>query len=334
MLPQLNIEDPTPVVVSPLGNRCVQFAEEIASRFQREGIDVSIDRRIMSIGDRLRSLHSAGVLIFSGVGDEEVRRQMVKVKIGEDYPTEHISLEAAIDLIRDNLHDSSEAPDYDDDEEEDDDDDEYDAPIADAAPARIDRMSWMQSGGAPVGEAAKDEESDDKDVAPENEGDVVSFPVGTDTWKDHLSKHRQERVREAKSEWALPTKASFPVIYGDRVYLSATQASAANGLSGGNLAFALRKEKTEYRGMKIAFADPVLEAIRLGMSREEYAAQLKQDPTTAPTPGAAPTAAAGGNVLAQIVRNDDGTLALSGSFDLETTTEVMAFLRSMADRIS
>ena len=248
MLPQLNIEDPTPVVVSPLGNRCVQFAEEIASRFQREGIDVSIDRRIMSIGDRLRSLHSAGVLIFSGVGDEEVRRQMVKVKIGEDYPTEHISLEAAIDLIRDNLHDSSEAPDYDDDDEEEEDDDEYDAPIADAAPARIDRMSWMQSGGAPVGEAAKDEESDDKDVAPENEGDVVSFPVGTDTWKDHLSKHRQERVREAKSEWALPTKASFPVIYGDRVYLSATQASAANGLSGGNLAFALRKEKTEYRG--------------------------------------------------------------------------------------
>ena len=334
MLPQLDINDPTPVVVSPLGNRCVQYAEEIASRFQSEGIDVSIDRRIMSIGDRLRSLHSAGVLIFSGVGDEEVRRQMVKVKIGEDYPTDHISLEAAVDLIRDNLHDSSGSQDYDDDEDEEDDEEEDHAPADDAPPARIERMPWMQSGGAPVGEAARDEESDDKDDAPQNEGDVVSFPVGNDIWKDHLSKHRQERMREAKSEWALPPKASFPVIYGDRVYLSATQASTANGLSGGNLAFALRKEKTEYRGTKIAFADPVLEAIRLGMSREEYAAQLKQNPTTAPTPGAAVSAGLGRNVLAQIVRQDDGTLALSGNFDLETTTELMTFLRSMSDRLN
>ena len=333
MLPQLDINDPTPVVVSPLGNRCVQFAEEIAAKFQSEGIDVSIDRRIMSIGDRLRSLHSAGVLIFSGVGDEEVRRQMVKVKIGEDYPTDHISLEAAVDIIRDNLHDSSGSQDYDDDEEEED-DDEDDAPIADAPPARIERMPWMQSGGAPVGEAAREEEADDKDDAPQNEGDIASFPVDTDTWKDHLSKHRQERIREAKSEWTLPPKASFPVIYGDRVYLSATQASTANGLSGGNLAFALRKEKTEYRGTKIAFADPVLEAIRLGMSREEYAAQLKQNPTTAPTPGAAVSAGLGRNVLAQIVRQDDGTLALSGDFDLETTTELMTFLRSMSDRLN
>ena len=333
MLPQLDINDPTPVVVSPLGNRCVQFAEEIASKFQSEGIDVSIDRRIMSIGDRLRSLHSAGVLIFSGVGDEEVRRQMVKVKIGEDYPTDHISLEEAIDLIRDNLHDTSGSQDYDDDDE-DDDEDEDDAPVDDTPPARIERMPWMQSGGAPVGEAARDEAAEEKDEAPQSEGDVVSFPADSDTWKDHLSKHRQERMREAKSEWTLPPKASFPVIYGDRVYLSATQASAANGLSGGNLAFALRKEKTEYRGTKIAFADPVLEAIRLGMSREEYAAQLKQNPTTAPTPGAAVSAGLGRNVLAQIVRRDDGTLALSGDFDLDTASELMAFLRSMGERIS
>ena len=332
MLPQFNIEDPTPVVVSPLGNKCVQFAEEIASRFQREGLDVSIDRRIMSIGDRLRSLHSAGVLIFSGVGDEEVRRQMVKVKIGEDYPTDHISLEEAIDLIRDNLHDTSGSQDYDDDDE-DDDEDEDDAPVDDTPPARIERMPWMQSGGAPVGEAARDEAAEEKDEAPQSEGDVVSFPADSDTWKDHLSKHRQERMREAKSEWTLPPKASFPVIYGDRVYLSATQASAANGLSGGNLAFALRKEKTEYRGMRIAFADPVLEAIRLGMSREEYAAQLKQNPTTAPTPGAAVSAGMGRNTMLEVSRRDDGTLVISGDLDIETASELMTFLRGIGERL-
>ena len=102
MIPQVSLSSPTPVVVAPFGASGVKFATEVTSGFMKAGIDASIDRRTMPLGERIRSLQEAGSRIFCGVGDEEVRLQMVKLKIGGSF-TKHMNIGFAIDFIRADL---------------------------------------------------------------------------------------------------------------------------------------------------------------------------------------------------------------------------------------
>lgn len=102
MIPQVNLSRPTPVVVAPFGASGIKFATEVISGFMKAGIDASIDRRIMRLDERIRTLQEAGSKIFCGIGDEEVRLQMVRLKIGDNF-TKHMNIGFAIDFIRADL---------------------------------------------------------------------------------------------------------------------------------------------------------------------------------------------------------------------------------------
>ena len=69
MIPQVDLSRVTPVVVVPFGESSVKFATDISSRFLRESIGASIDRRALPLGERIRTLHeSGGRVFFCGVG--------------------------------------------------------------------------------------------------------------------------------------------------------------------------------------------------------------------------------------------------------------------------
>ena len=102
MIPQVNLDSVTPVVVAPFGASGVKFATDVTSRFRKAGVEASIDRRPMPLGERIRTLQEAGSRIFCGVGDEEVRLQMVRLKIGGSF-TKHMNIDFAIDFIRADL---------------------------------------------------------------------------------------------------------------------------------------------------------------------------------------------------------------------------------------
>ena len=115
MIPQVNLDSVIPVVVAPLGASGASFAALVASGFLREGVQASIDRRALPLGERIRTLHESGSRVFfCGVGDEEVRLQMVRVKVGGDL-TEHLDLDSAVEFVkarlgRDAVLESAEAP--------------------------------------------------------------------------------------------------------------------------------------------------------------------------------------------------------------------------------
>ena len=108
MIPQVDLSRVTPVVVAPLGKSGAKFATDIASRFLKESIGASIDRRPLPLEERIRTLHEmGGRVFFCGVGDEEVSLQMVRVKVGGDL-TEHLDLDSAVDFVRAGLEGISE----------------------------------------------------------------------------------------------------------------------------------------------------------------------------------------------------------------------------------
>lgn len=102
MIPQVSLSRPTPVVVAPFGASGIKFATEVISGFTKAGIDASIDRRIMPLAKRIRTLQEAGSRIFCGIGDEEVRLQMVRLKIDDNF-TKHMNIGFAIDFIKADL---------------------------------------------------------------------------------------------------------------------------------------------------------------------------------------------------------------------------------------
>ena len=100
MIPQVNLDRVTPVVVAPLGASGASFATLVVSSFLREGVHASIDRRSVPLGERIRTLHESGNRVFfCGVGDEEVRLQMVRVKVDGEL-TDHLDVDSAVEFVK------------------------------------------------------------------------------------------------------------------------------------------------------------------------------------------------------------------------------------------
>ena len=100
MISQVDLNSPIPVVIATFGESGVNFAIFLASRFWKEDVAASIDRRALPLGERFRSLQeSGGRVFFCGVGDEEVRLQMVRVKI-YDALTEHLDPGSAVGFVK------------------------------------------------------------------------------------------------------------------------------------------------------------------------------------------------------------------------------------------
>lgn len=100
MIPQVNLDSVTPVVVAPLGASGASFATLVVSSFLKEGVAASIDRRAIPLGERIRTLHeSGGRVFFCGVGDEEVCLQMVRVKVDGEL-TDHLDVDSAVEFVK------------------------------------------------------------------------------------------------------------------------------------------------------------------------------------------------------------------------------------------
>ena len=111
MIPQVDLDSVTPVVVAPLGASGTSFATLVVSSFLKEGVAASIDRRMIPLGERIRTLHESGSRVFfCGVGDEEVRLQMVRVKVDGEL-TDHLDVDSAVEFVKARLvQEPAEAP--------------------------------------------------------------------------------------------------------------------------------------------------------------------------------------------------------------------------------
>ena len=186
------------------------------------------------------------------------------------------------------------------------------------------------------------------DIAPTAVADaaVQSWELGDDSYLDYVSLHVKNRIMAMKSNWAIePSK--IPVFVGDRVYLHGKDASEANGSQSG-IGAAINRGATAYKGKKIGYADPMLEAIRMGMSRQEWkelvnptakdtirvqgtqGSVLDEPAVTTPAPKHEPTHEAGDRVVASLVMSEDGArLELDREVDLATAERVIEFAKAV-----
>ena len=175
-------------------------------------------------------------------------------------------------------------------------------------------------------------------------------------------------MKEVKAKWAFKKRNEFPVIYNDKVYLKMLHVPVPEGYASADsfraaFGIALRGGKDSHNGVRIGFADPALEAIRVGMSREEFAGQfadgrkteiaggkstqgsvLDDMPVKAaakPAPMKAMISAArevakaapapdAPEAVAMIVMGEDGNLQFDRDFTAEQAAQVIEFCKGVA----
>ena len=93
----------------------------------------------------------------------------------------------------------------------------------------------------------------------------------------------------------------------------------------------LRRGRTECRGHKIGYADPMLDAIRRGVSREDFVKASKSKTAAAKKALAEKEEATADKFVASIVRRANGKLAIEGSFDFKEAHEIQDLCRRILD---
>ena len=214
---------------------------------------------------------------------------------------------------------------------------------------------------APKKEAPAPAPEAEAPAAPKIDPAIPSWDLEDRSWMREIGTVGFTRIQKVKAEWKFPKACRFAVRRGDRIYKNAKAASLAhrefyaNGEAHNRFSIAIKKGMTALDGDIIGFADPELEAIRMGKSREEYRAEagLKAAPpiaTIRSTQGSVidappvkaaqaevkkaarpdPAPAPAGEEIAMIVTQEDGTLGFDRDFTAEQAARVIEFCKAVA----
>lgn len=323
-----------PFVTAPLGMDSGPLMMEAYRNLEAAGVDVAFDSRTIPFADKAADWDETGtVAIVCNDADAPYRKVGIHSTANYDLRRRGIDVREAWELIMQAA--GVEVPEFEAVEVEADPEPEASVEI-DAAPIT------PLSPAAPV---------------PADEP-IRSWALDDPTWVEELSAKRLETIQKAKAAWSFGLGKKFAVRVGDRIYLTATDASIDHGwvrqcgLPTPGLCARLRERKTEYNGYAIGYADPALEAIRLGKTREEYrgahdAAKEKPLIKVNGTQGSvvdSPAVKAAmktvkredpapeGEAVAMIVVQADGSLGLDRELDFATAARVLEFFRAAADK--
>ena len=203
-------------------------------------------------------------------------------------------------------------------------------------------------------------EPDPEPEAGDDGGDIPSWPIGSQEWMGSFSKASLDSMEKMKRDWKLNGKPRVPIFVGDRIFLNMQMAAKGSDLNYESLRTTMRLRKAVYKGISIGYAVPAIDAIRRGLTREEFAAEIREidgppaeppavDPGPAkPQPSAADakpvngvsmgemiaaagerekTEAAKPKVIASLVEGPDGKIRLDRSLDFETAQRVLDYYR-------
>ena len=356
MTKEFNRGDTCDCIVAPLGSQCTNELIAAADILHVAGIDVRLDMRMIKFHDKKADWENSGARCALISNDFTIRDGLASVfSLCEDVDAYNdIPLRRAMDAIlgseglppvpKDVRLPTEPAP----------------APISPSTPA--------PEAKAEAPSIAPDIPADAGKKLKEAEPVYPSWDVDDGSWVRELTPANAERLKKTKAEWKLPGNRCFAVIYGDRVYLKAAHiprpATHTNSNSfRSNIGIKLRKGATEYNGVRIGYADPAIEAIRVGKTREEFAAQfadgrkteiasgkstqgsvLDDMPVKAaakPAPMKAMISAArevakaapapdAPEAVAMIVMGEDGKLQFDRDFTAEQAAQVIEFCKGVA----
>ena len=259
---------PCDFVMAPLEDRATVPMEKIGDILHVMGLDVRIDRRRIPLSVKLKSWTESGAQAAILTNNENAEQGLSTLwALDDEYhrvndqPHRNVVNALLLCAGMTPLSPTVQLPEGMAEEEE-------------VLPDSPNRNHGGLTQGGPTESGGVLVESQPDEPASE----IRSWPVGTNEYTHGLGPKMRENIALAKRNWSLGNGTGrFAVMHGDRIFSNVQQASEARGLSSTSLARQLACGATEWRGVRIGYADPDLEAIRVGFTREQWEAELGRE---------------------------------------------------------
>ncbi|MHA1971658.1 MAG: threonine--tRNA ligase [Candidatus Hodarchaeales archaeon] len=93
---------PAQIRILPVTEKFLEYAIEISTRIEKEGIRVEIDDRDMSLGKKIRAAEKLWTPLIVVVGKREIEENLLSVRFRSDNSQKVLSIEELIDYIKKN----------------------------------------------------------------------------------------------------------------------------------------------------------------------------------------------------------------------------------------
>ena len=243
------------------------------------GADASMDQRKIGVRDKFDTYTAGNVEWVVGIKDDDSIAGKCMVQPISGQRIEGLSFREAVNCVLGEFDLEPLSADFLLEGEE-----EADEPVPAPRPAE---SEGTLSNGLPVTawmNRKKEPEIEEEEEVVKNP-DIQSWAIGDPSWIGALTPFSKNSLETMKVQWELTPKARVPVFLGDRIYLTKALAALAEGVHVNSVNRSLNEGKTECCGMAIGYADPALDAIRRGLTREQFAAEVRErdgDPVPPP----------------------------------------------------
>ena len=360
------------VILSPLGPAATSMMLKMFRILHSEGVDVALDHRRSPVNEKLEEYSESDAQYFCMASDDRAANNVASLSttggfhICGDRPV-RVVIETLLEhLGREPLPHDVVCPG----------EDESSATVISAfrgEPQETRPEPPPQSAnGLPISKWLDNDEAEEEEAEEEAEVEKPNIQVwelDDPSWRGALSAGTTKSIETMTTMWKISPKARIPVVMDDRVFLKSVDACRYNGVNQPGFSKAMKAGRTEYCELSIGFAVPALDAIRRGLTREEFAAEVRErdgdpvpppavDPVEkpsieetatkaleeaaksecsklAPAPKPAPKPAAspeGAEVVAMLVVGEDGELAFDRDFDVATAQKVIAFCKAKSEK--
>ena len=266
MTKEFNKGDTCDCIVAPLGADCTPQLIAAADILHVAGIDVRIDFRMIKFHEKKADWENSGAKCALVSNDSTIRDGKASVfSLSDEVDAlNDIPLRRAMDAILGH---------------------------GGLPPVNPETILPAESKPAPVTPMApaKEAEAEAPSIAPDIPADAGKrlkeeakhpwWDINDGSWARAIGAGSARRIKQVKAAWEFPKARHFPVVYGDRIYLRVSHIPLPDSYNSpmafrSDFGIRMRKGAKTFGGERIGYADPALEAIRTGMSREEFAAQF------------------------------------------------------------